>query len=219
MSQYHPDVHRLMEHAAANLPLAQRLCIAVHVWFCDHCRQQLENFDILGATLFDQQSGAAVDDHAFAQLWQKIESQPTAQQPEKALHVATAAPASGKIPAPLKPYLPQGYQGLRWRRIGWQLSEAVIGSDGGSKIALHRIFAGGKVPSHTHSGNEFTVVLQGGFSDHMGIYNPGDFIHLDANQEHRPIAAQNEDCICLTVVDAPLRLTGWFGRYFNRWLV
>jgi putative transcriptional regulator len=38
---------------------------------------------------------------------------------------------------------------------------------------------------------------------------------LDADNDHRPIAGPGRDCICLTVIDAPLRLTGRFGRFLN----
>jgi putative transcriptional regulator len=32
---------------------------------------------------------------------------------------------------------------------------------------------------------------------------------------HLPLAAQNEECICLTVQQAPVLFTGWLWRWLN----
>ena len=37
----------------------------------------------------------------------------------------------------------------------------------------------------------------------------------DSHVDHRPVADEDEDCLCLIVTDAPLRLTGWLGRLLN----
>src|SRR5690606_24367164 len=84
----------------------------------------------------------------------------------------------------------------------------------GFQVALQRIAAGARVPTHTHGGTELTVILSGGFSDELGVYHAGDFIARDPSHKHSPTALQNEDCICLTVLDAPIKFTGW-QRLFN----
>ena len=63
-----------------------------------------------------------------------------------------------------------------------------------------------------------TLVLQGGFSDADGDYNAGDFIYRSLNEAHSPRAFADEDCICLAVLDAPLRFTGWKYRWMNPFL-
>ena len=64
------------------------------------------------------------------------------------------------------------------------------------------------VPQHTHEGSELTLVLEGAFRDKTGRYARGDLALADGSIEHRPVAEPGEDCMCLTVTDAPLRLTG-----------
>ena len=76
------------------------------------------------------------------------------------------------------------------------------------ELALHKIDAGGKVPDHDHRGQEITVVLKGSFSDEDGVYQPGDFLVREPGESHRPMAAQNDDCICLSVLEAPIKLKG-----------
>ena len=75
--------------------------------------------------------------------------------------------------------------------------------------------AGRQVPQHTHEGSELTVVLDGAFHDETGHYGRGDLVIADSSLDHRPTADEEQDCLCLAVTDAPLRLTGRFGRFFN----
>jgi putative transcriptional regulator len=37
----------------------------------------------------------------------------------------------------------------------------------------------------------------------------------DHEVDHRPVADEGEDCLCLVVTDAPLKLTGRLGRLVN----
>jgi len=50
-----------------------------------------------------------------------------------------------------------------------------------------------------------TLVLEGGFSDAAGSYDVGDFIYRGPGDVHAPTALQSQDCICLAVIDAPLK--------------
>ena len=72
--------------------------------------------------------------------------------------------------------------------------------------------------AHGHAGSEITVVLQGSFSDQDGRYAQGDFLVRGPGDEHRPVAAADSDCLCLAVLDAPIRLGGLLGRLANPFL-
>lgn len=64
------------------------------------------------------------------------------------------------------------------------------------------------MPRHTHRGNEMTVVLAGGYSDNGVSYGPGDFSLKDGDDHHQPRVDDDGVCLCLVVLDAPVRLTG-----------
>ena len=83
---------------------------------------------------------------------------------------------------------------------------------------LQKLAAGGKAPAHTHRGNETTLVLQGAFADQNGVFRQWDFVALDQHHEHTPVAVGCEDCITLSVLSAPVRLTGRFTRLLNPFL-
>ena len=65
-------------------------------------------------------------------------------------------------------------------------------------------------------GNELTLVLAGGFTDGADHFLRGDVATADSHVDHRPVADADEDCYCLAVHDAPLRLTGSFAGVLNR---
>ena len=67
------------------------------------------------------------------------------------------------------------------------------------------------LPVHRHVADEFTVVLQGGYTDNTGNYGVGDFAVGPGPQEHEPIADPGEPCIALIVLEKPIVLTGCVG--------
>ena len=86
------------------------------------------------------------------------------------------------------------------------------------EVALHQICAGGKTPKHDHHGTEYTVVLQGCFSDEQSVYNEGDFIVRNPGDVHQPMGANNGDCICLSALEAPIKVTNPFGFFLKPFL-
>lgn len=94
----------------------------------------------------------------------------------------------------------------------------VLAAYPGYRTRLLRIARGVGLPHHTHEGFEYTIVLEGGFSDQWGEYLEGDFAIADQEVDHAPVADARDGCLCLAVTDAPLRLTGPLGRFLNLFL-
>lgn len=238
MSGFHPEPGLLLSFNAGSLSIAQALAVRVHLSFCRQCRQQQRQLDQLGGSLLEQITPASLEDSAFETLMAKLEA-PADSAAESA--PSEAAGAAGKILGappvgtttrdtktlgtkgpgnsgnPLLKYLPTSLEQLPWQRQTSSIFKFDLSSIidiPGYQVVLQKISAGAKVPTHTHRGLEYTVVLSGGFSDEMGVYHRGDFIARDPSHKHTPTALQNEDCICLTVLGAPLKFTGW-QRIFN----
>ncbi len=119
---------------------------------------------------------------------------------------------------PLQKLLGEDLNGLPWKRqLGdvsvLDISEKFPGQ--GEQVVLQKLAAGGKAPAHTHRGNETTIVLQGAFADQNGVFNQWDFVVLNEQDEHKPVAVGCEDCITLSVLSAPVKLTGAFTRLLN----
>ena len=105
---------------------------------------------------------------------------------------------------------------LQWKKVTRSLRIADLGDiDGAAEFSLYHIAEGGRIPKHNHSGTEMTLVLQGGFSDESGSYHAGDFVTREAGDIHAPTALPGGDCICLAVLESPLRFTRWHHRWLS----
>lgn len=102
-----------------------------------------------------------------------------------------------------------GKQG--WQMMGLGLKRLKLDVGSKMEVELYRIAAGSKIPRHSHAGNEYTMVLSGGFSDERGNYGPGDVCVNGPTDTHQPIADEDEVCYALAVRDGGLRFTGVLG--------
>jgi putative transcriptional regulator len=69
------------------------------------------------------------------------------------------------------------------------------------------------VPAHDHNGIEMTLVLQGSYHVGEGLYASGMLeIADDDTTNHKPVIDQGEDCICLVVTEAPIKIHSLIGR-------
>ncbi len=227
MSAHHPDDLTLLDYAAGSLGLAQALAVSVHLGFCTQCQGQLRKLNALGGVLLSETKPASVGadddpmsaerspsqakelDKGFEALMARIESEPAAAPPKR---------ETTGFHNPLERYLPAPLDELDWQQQTREIAKfdlTNVVDMGSARVALQKIKAGAKVPMHTHRGNELTVVLKGGFSDELGVYHAGDYIARDPSHKHSPTALQNEDCVCLTVLDAPMKFTGPLMRWLN----
>ncbi len=119
-------------------------------------------------------------------------------------------PSFDWAPAPLMPHLRPG---MDWRRVVGNFEEIRLDLPGDfHRVSLLRLEPGRGLPQHKHSGYEYTVVLQGGYTDETGNYGVGDFAVGPGSEQHEPIADPGEPCIAMIVVEKPIVLTGPWGR-------
>ncbi len=213
MTKYHPDTRFISDFAAGSLPMSQALCVSAHLHYCDECKQKVAQLTDLGSTLFDKSAPMNLD-LDFATLMERIDSLP--EENDNSSHADySSSPQTTKssLPDALNKITNNNLETLNWQRIGksFSYSEFNIG-DALRETSLFNIKAGGNVPRHIHEGDEITVVLKGSFSDQDDHYQVGDFIVRTAGEVHTPVAAQDEDCLCLSTLDAPIKMTNWFYR-------
>jgi len=241
MSHFRPDIHWLTDYAAGTLPASQALCVAVHLSFCPESRKQVEQLNSLGAIMFSNavndsdsphtdklisehptDEDESVSQELRAKVFDLIDNNNTKRQPSSVTASPSANDASNKadlLPHCLAKLIPEGIDHLDWKKLGTALSVARLpAGDDLREVALHKIKAGGRVSNHDHRGREVTVVLQGSFSDQNGLYLPGDFLVKEAGEEHRPIASEDAECVCLSVLEAPVKFTGPITSLINPFL-
>ena len=215
MIHRHPELDLLIEYASGSLSAAPSISVTTHLHYCKQCADAVESLSELGGQLMSSTEEVPVSDGLFDKIIVGIDA-----GGEEFAATATSVKCSDSISSQLPSYvqrlLPEGH--LDWRRLSPSLKAAPVSvGEENYELALHRIDAGGKAPEHEHKGREITVVLTGSFSDADGIYQPGDFLVREEGSKHRPFAARNEDCICLSVLEAPIKLTG-LKSVFNPFL-
>jgi putative transcriptional regulator len=128
-------------------------------------------------------------------------------------------PSEHEGPVLLQRLMTGDYENLSWKRVNSALQIANLRTgDPEHEFSLYHIKAGRSIPKHTHRGTELTLVLEGSFSDEEGVYQEGDFLMRDAEDVHTPTAARTADCICIGVLDAPIRFKTWNYRVLNPFL-
>ena len=209
---HHPTDERLLDYASGAAAEPVALIIASHLASCPHCRSELRQLDRLGGALLEDIPPETMSPDCLDRLMAQIE-RPTPPSSE----VVNSEPLviDPAIPQPLRRYLNRPLSDLPWRRRGSISDVELLPSLAKHSTRLLWIRAGAAAPRHTHEGSELTLVLKGSFRDGCGHYHPGDVQEADGDIDHRPLADNAEDCFCLSVTDAPLKLTSPIGRLIN----
>ena len=204
--RFHPRNELLLTYATGALDEAASVLMATHLALCPECRGAVGHMEAVGGALLDALPAAGMDDHTLARVMTRLDA--TAANPARTDFSArisdgvTAVPLPGAaalLPQPLRGYL-DGDHGVHpsWRRL-MNFDYLDLKTRGRGRARLLRVAAGDALPYHGHSGEEFVLVLAGGYSDITGTYHRGDVACADPSLAHKPVAARGETCVCLTV--------------------
>ena len=183
--------------------------MATHVALNPRARGLVRGFEEIGGRFFEELEPEAMVPGSLDSVMAMLD------QPALPTRALPRFDQDASVPGVLAKYLSAPLERLEWKRFGPIAEYPLLENVKGYKTRLMRIQAGRKVPQHTHDGNELTVVLRGSYGDGIGHYARGDLSVADPSIDHQPAADEGEDCLCLAVTDARLRLTGTFGRFLN----
>jgi putative transcriptional regulator len=180
--------------------------VAVHIDGCPACAERIAEFEATGGSLLDEMEPQAMGGDAFDRLMARIEVDGEGRE-------EPARPARADIGIPLPEALDGcGVGPWRWIGPGVRWSRVTVPHDAGANVMLLKVAAGRRMPEHTHSGYEYTQVLEGWLSDARGRYGPGDLDEADDDVQHQPVVDESGDCICIAALEGQTRLRGFFGR-------
>jgi putative transcriptional regulator len=214
MSRHTAPDELLLDYAAGVLPEGPALAVSLHVALDPAARLAVDRLRAVGGALLEaEEVGLELGDAALESVMARLEG--VAVEPKPA--PPARRPGFEWAPPPLLRYLGS----KDWKRAFGGFEQIEIGLHGDThRVALLRLQPGKGLPVHRHVANEFTVVLQGGYTDNTGNYGVGDFAIGPGTAQHEPIADPGEPCIALIVVEKPIVLTGAWGRWLNpllRW--
>ena len=198
MIHHHPGEDLLLAYAAGAADEALSLIVATHMTYCAICRLRGKKLESLGGALLQELPPAALGDGALDNVLARLDSVTPYERPKR------AASRDG-TPAPLRAYIGGDLSTVRWRKMGPRLAYAPLFKRGNVTARLLRGVPGADSGVHSHDGSEFTVVLQGGYTDVTGSYGPGDLQMMEYGMSHNVVADPGEDCINLAVTTGPLK--------------
>lgn len=218
-SEHHPSSETLIEYSAGTLSAALSVCVSVHLEYCETCRKQKEKLDSLAGILLEDIAPSDVSNDLLGNIFDEIDREETTRAGQINIEphdIPEHSLSKHKLPSTINKLLKYEPENLRWRHHGRNVSSAKITQYDDLDMSLILINKGAKIPVHSHKGKEYTLVLDGSFSDEEGIYTQGDFIVCDENHSHSPVATTDSDCLCLVVMDAPLKFNNMAMELYNR---
>lgn len=202
----------LVSYAAGALSEAKSLVVATHVAFHPDLKERVAEAEAIGGALLEEKEPVKMNAGALEDILQRIDEDDHTVASE-----GTPAPRESALPAPLRDYLGKELDDLNWQFMGPGMKKVRLKKyKTGECLWLLRARGGTEMPFHDHRGLEFTLVLRGSYSVGAEQYTPG-LMELAGPeiQDHRPVIDEGEDCICLVVTDAPIRLHSLMGRMFQ----
>jgi len=205
----------LASYVAGALSEPAHVLVRAHLEMCEDNRDWVASLEALAGHIIEDIDGVPLSDHdkALSAIFETDGGdQPVPVKQEE------SAQGDAVVPDALAQFLGSGFEGLDWRNVIPGVKDHIAHKEDGAEVVLYWIKAGRAMPRHAHHGTELTLVLKGGFTDANGHYRRGDIAIADEETDHRPIADDDEDCICFSVLDAPVRLTGPIGRLISPFL-
>jgi len=206
MTRHHPSEALLLDYATGALAPCARLVITSHLCACQACGDTVAGIEAVGGALLSALPPAAMKADALAWALARIERPAPA-----ATSILAARPDWIVVPPEV---LQAAKERRRWAAPGVWVAQVAKGP-GKARSYILGVGAGMSVPRHTHRGLEMICVLKGSYRDGETLHGPGDFACNDDTVEHRPVIAQDGDCVCLVSTDHALIPLDWVGRLFQ----
>lgn len=211
----------LLDHVTGALPPALDVMMASYVAMNGEAQSKFSALSAMGGALLeDMDDDVGVSSDALDVILDKIaEKGASSQTASRSVADSFDTRTKAVVPAPLRAMLPTSLDQLDWKARGAGVREFILPL-GKSKLraSLLSIAPGKTIPHHTHKGREYTLVLDGAYTDEGGRVAAGDFIVNDCDDEHKPIADDKIGCLCFAVTDAPLQFSGPLGWIINPFL-
>jgi len=87
----------------------------------------------------------------------------------------------------------------------------------GDRLYLLKAKGGMCMPEHSHTGEEWSLILTGSYEVNGKTYRRGDLhIENETSGVHSPEISEGEDCICLIMTEGPLVMKHWIPKIVQR---
>jgi putative transcriptional regulator len=197
--RHHPSAAVLADYAAGAQRPAFAAITAAHLESCTLCREEVSVLEEVGGVLMSQVDPAPLEGDSTARILARLD----------AAEPAPVRTASKDLVNRIR------FGRRRWIGPGVWLRHAEKDACGPDLLYMLHVPARMAIFSHSHDAAEHVAVIKGGFTDETGAFTRGDFAELAAGVEHRPVADEDGDCVCLVASEEPMLMRTWMGRFFQ----
>ena len=198
----------VVSYAAGSLSEAHALVVASHIDYHPEIQKKLADAESIGGLLLENNEITTVSCDMFDDILGRLDEEITSI-PQK-----TDAEPESNLPKPLMDYIDGDLSDLKWKAMGPGLSQVRLWTGpNDERLWILRAKAGTKVPMHDHRSLELTLVLQGSYQAGGERFKPGMIEVADEHtHNHQPIIDEGEECICLVVTEAPIKIHSLIGK-------
>lgn len=198
----------VVSYAAGSLSEAHALVVASHIDYHPEIQKKLADAESIGGLLLENNEITTVSCDMFDDILGRLDEEITSI-PQK-----TDAKPESNLPKPLMDYIDGDLSDLKWKAMGPGLSQVRLWTGpNDERLWILRAKAGTKVPMHDHRSLELTLVLQGSYQAGGERFKPGMIEVADEHtHNHQPIIDEGEECICLVVTEAPIKIHSLIGK-------
>ena len=204
-----PDQSWLVSYSGGGAPESVKLILQAHMAVCPKCRSALKLADQLGGQFLFSMDGEATDEGTAPLPGVGLKSEEPVEWRKENVSDLTEV---------FNKYVGSNLSGFQWRAAGKGLRVCKLSESDGYRLLMLRADPGTVLPKHRHRGSELTLVLKGSYFCDDTIYKAGDVDDADNDSPHQPIVTNDSECICISAIDGPLRLSSPVHRMIQPFL-
>lgn len=200
-------------YAAGCLDPAFALMVETQAALKPEVGRAVAHAETIAGICLESEETLAVSDQALSNTMAMIdafEARPSAQA-TCAKSACAALDELLALPDPLRDNAIDAAGATGWQNLTPGVRRLKLDIGSAAEVELYRIEPGARVPEHSHKGNEYTLVVSGGFSDGQGSYGSGDLCVKGETDTHQPVGDMDGVCFALAVHEGGLRFTGLMG--------
>lgn len=200
-------------YAAGRLSAAYALMIETQMQIRADISEDVAIAEAISGAMLDAEKPSLMAPNAFEKVLQSIDRQEGSE--DQSVRAAVSAGSELQellgLPEPLRERALEACGKKGWRRLAGGIKRLDLGGSAAIHAHLYRIDPGAALPRHSHHGDEYTLVLTGGFTDASGSYGPGDIARQTPADTHKPVADDDGVCYALAISEGGIRFTGMLG--------
>ncbi|WP_417623522.1 ChrR family anti-sigma-E factor [Paremcibacter congregatus] len=205
----------IVSYAAGALGEAHSVLVASHIAYHPVLQKKLVAAEDIGGALLENLPETDCSEDMLDAVLKDIAA------PFSVPVLSTAPKKDTDLPLPLSDYIydksghrPDSLMDIDWGFMGPGMKKHRLwkGPDG-QCLWLLRARGGTVMPKHDHGGDEMTLVLKGAYHVGSQRFSVGELEYAEVTLlDHQPVIDEGEDCICLVVTEAPIKLHSFLGR-------